>query len=97
MFQEKYNCDPPQRDLMGIAEGIDPGQPAQVDHSGKWQIFCLLIRLFSDNSTKLNCHFEIIELHWPVHASFLSLFFLSRSSNKVPFCVMGHILLLMPL
>ena len=53
-----------------------------------WQIFCVL----SDNSTLLNCHFEIIETYRPVLALFWVLF-LSRSSDKVSFRATGHICL----
>ena len=79
--------------LTGIVKGIDPGQPAQsaladpVKTFRYWQIFCVL----SDNSTLLNCHFDIIKLYQPVLASFPFLLFLSTSSDKVPFPVVGHI------
>ena len=77
---------------MGIAKSIHPGQPVQsvqadlVETFCHWQIFCIL----GDNSTLLNCHFEIVEKYQPVLASFSFFLFLSSSSDKV-LCVMGHI------
>ena len=44
----------------------------------------------SDNSTKLNCHFEIIEPYRLVLASFPFNIILSRSSDKANFGVTGH-------
>ena len=51
-----------------------------------WQIY----RVLNDNYNLLNCHFEIIEPYQPVLTSFPFLSFLSRSSDKVPFCMTGH-------
>ena len=43
----------------------------------RWKLFAIgrFSRVLSDNSTKLNCHFEIIEPYGPVLASFLFLSF----------------------
>ena len=67
-----------------------PRRLTTVDTFCYWQIFCV----FSDNSTELNCHLEIIEPYQPVLALFL-FSLLSRSYNKVPFGVMDHIFLLL--
>ena len=59
-----------------------------------WQIFCVS----NDNSTLLNCHFEVINWHQPILASFPLFFFSflsSRSSDKVPFHMTGHICIYM--
>ena len=64
-----------------------PRSLTTVETFRSWQIFCVS----SDNSTKVNCQFEIIEAYRPVLDSFSVLSFLSRSSDKVPFCVTGHI------
>ena len=58
-----------------------------VERFRSWQFFCVLREKYN----YLNCHFEIIELYRPLIASFPFFIILSRSSNKVPFRVRGHI------
>ena len=61
-----------KRDLTGIAKSIEPGQPVQSVQADQGRTFRYLqiFRVFIDNSTLLDCHFEIIEPYWPVLSSF---------------------------
>ena len=59
---------------MGTAKSIDLvslRRLTTVETFRYWQIFCVS----SDNSTYLNCHFEIIKPYRPVFASFPFLLF----------------------
>ena len=81
-----------KRGLMGIVKNIDPDRPvkfAQADHNGNFSLLADF-PLLSDNSTLLNCQFEIIKPYQPVLASFPFLLFVSRSSKKVAFHVTNH-------
>ena len=66
------------RKVSTLVSLCSPCRLTTVETFRYWQIFCVL----SDNSTILNCHFEIIEPYQRVLASFLVLSFLSRSSIR---------------
>ena len=74
------------RKVSPIVSLGSPRRTTMVETFCCWQIFCVL----GDNSSLLNCRFEIIERYRPVLAKFRFLLFLSRSLDKVPFCVTGH-------
>ena len=69
-------CDPsykkgPYGKVLTLISLRSPRTLTKVKTFRYWQIFCLL----SENSTKVNCHFEINEPYRPVFASFLFLLF----------------------
>ena len=90
-----YAAHHTKRDLMGIVKSIDHGQPAQpvqADHGLNFSLLAGFLcikwksyvnKLFHWNYTTVSaCAYFI-----PIFLIIIS----SRSSNKVPFCEMGHI------